>query len=447
MTAAAFAQDDLEFYCPGNLYLKHSGEARNWPYEYNRHIAAYQANDFTSSKSYHVVGTYNDFFGGYFKKEGYGFGHWSLYDEMPGQKLWLWSLGRDGGIWEDLLTDTDGQYIEFQAGRLFNQHFSGGHQNPVTQATFPPHATDEWTEQWFPVLDIGGMTDVSPQAVLHVEVVGDQLQLGINALTTSKGNLKVINDQTILFQDQLNLKPMEVYQKNLPLENKEGFSISLPEMGLYYTHRTDSLNIDRPFTQAPTSNTTDRLYQKGLEHYNVREYAEAEKLFLQVLNQDAHHLEALTALAEVNYRNGLYTEALAYASKGLQLDTYAPNTNFVAGLIYKAQKDWVNAKEAFGWAARSMAYRSAAYCLMAEIELLNNQLALAIHYANRSLDFNRLNLNAYKVLIISHRLRKDTDKVNSLIGKLSEIDPLNHFARYEEQLQQGLNLNFFGDYT
>ena len=24
-------------------------------------------------------------------------------------------------IWEDLLTDTDGQYVEVQSGRLFNQ--------------------------------------------------------------------------------------------------------------------------------------------------------------------------------------------------------------------------------------------------------------------------------------------------------------------------------------
>jgi hypothetical protein len=120
MTAAAFAQSDLEMAIPGDAYLEHSGRERTWPEDdEGRYLPRYANNTFEGHKSYHVVGELNDFFGGYYQDEDYGFGHWARHEDMPGQKLWLWALSREGGVWEDLLTDTDGQYVEFQAGRLF----------------------------------------------------------------------------------------------------------------------------------------------------------------------------------------------------------------------------------------------------------------------------------------------------------------------------------------
>jgi hypothetical protein len=92
MTAAAFARDDLELTFPGNQYLKHSGQVKPWPLDAEgRDLSRYGNNRFAGHKSYHVVGEYADFFGGYYHDAGYGFGHWAPYSEMPGQKLWLCS--------------------------------------------------------------------------------------------------------------------------------------------------------------------------------------------------------------------------------------------------------------------------------------------------------------------------------------------------------------------
>ncbi len=156
MTAAAFAKDDLEMSIPGNAYLQHPGGRESWPIDdQGRFLPVYKNNTFGPSKSYHVVGELQDFFGGYYRDAGYGFGHWARHEEMPGQKLWLWALSRNGGIWEDLLTDTDGQYVEFQAGRLLVQYAPGGDINPIKQAGFDPFATDRWSETWFPLEGLG----------------------------------------------------------------------------------------------------------------------------------------------------------------------------------------------------------------------------------------------------------------------------------------------------
>ncbi|MGD8331786.1 MAG: DUF5107 domain-containing protein, partial [Acidobacteriota bacterium] len=197
MTAAASARDDLQMYIPGDAYLEHSGQVRGWPVDaQGRDLSLYRNNDFGGSKSYHVVGELNDFFGGYYNDEDWGFGHWARYEDMPGQKLWVWALSRAGGIWEDLLTDTDGQYVEFQAGRLFVQYSPGAAINPITQAGFDPLSASRWSETWFPVEGIGGISDVSRDGALYARHEGDQLTVSVNAFTPVDDVLEIlVNDE------------------------------------------------------------------------------------------------------------------------------------------------------------------------------------------------------------------------------------------------------------
>ena len=190
MTAAAVVTDDLEFIYPGNQELGHGGEQGPWPVDgEGRDLSMYANNAFGSDRSAHIVGEYNDFMGGYYHKSQFGFGHWALYDEMPGHKLWLWSQARSGAIWEDLLTDSDGQYMEFQAGRMFNQYSPTSFKSPITQVPFNPGLTDRWNEIWFPVKDIGGFVDVSPKGVLNVKTENGTLNIGINALAFAQAKV------------------------------------------------------------------------------------------------------------------------------------------------------------------------------------------------------------------------------------------------------------------
>ena len=437
MTAAAFATSDLEFYTPGNQYLKHSGEAMPWPYDsQNRKISAYKNNDFGPSKSYHVVGEYNDFFGGYYHDEKFGFGHWSLYEEIPGQKLWLWALSRTGGIWEDLLTDTDGQYIEFQAGRLFDQYSPGDHVNPITQTTFAPYTADTWKELWFPFNQIGGMTDVSPAGVLHVEQDGNSLDIGINALAHVTGNLKVRQNGKILHQEEIQFKPTEVFTKIVSLDQKDHWEVQVDGMDLIHTSGTNEKLLKRPFEypEITNVNAAEQLYVEGMELMEYREFAQARKKLEACLEQDGSNQRALIALGELHFRSGRYAEALGYAQKALAMDTYNPKANYTAGIIYRAQGDLVNSLESLGWAARSMEFRSGAYAQMAEIYLQRNQLDLSELYAQKALDYNRFNINAYQVQAIVYRRQEDKQAAEKALSTLLDIDPLNHFAHYERSL-------------
>lgn len=435
MTGAAPARSDFEFFTPGDEYLTHPGEAKPWPLDdMGRNLSLYKENNFGPSKSYHVVGEYNDFFGGYYHDAKYGFGHWGEYEAIPGQKLWLWNLSRSGGIWEDLLTDTDGQYIEFQAGRLFVQYSPGSHVNPVTQATFEPYSHDIWRELWFPIKEIGGMSEVSESAVMNVEESGDKIQIGINAFQASEAQLKILSDGKVLHSETIKLAAMEVFNKTYDSKGAKDFEVILEELDLHYTSDPRDRLIERPFDMAPfpkTTNSAEKLYKEGMEAYKYREYAKAKTKFDQALANEPRHAGTRVALGEFHYRNGEYDKGLAYVKKALQLDTYNADANYVAGILYRGKGDWINAKESLGWAARSMTYRSNAYAQMAEILLAEKNYTKAIRYADKSLDFNRFNINAWQVLSISGRKTNNKGQAENAITNILEMDAINHFARFE----------------
>src|SRR5258708_4549557 len=167
---------------PRTEFLGHDGKVLDWPInpENGRDISWYDRNNFGSYKSYHVIGRAAEFFGGYWHDEDFGMARSSAYGDKPGRKIWIWGLSREGMIWEKLLTDADGQYVEVQSGRLFNQADASSTLTPFKHKEFPPYATDTWREYWQPVKGTKGFLSASPWGALNVNRGGGQLVIGIS---------------------------------------------------------------------------------------------------------------------------------------------------------------------------------------------------------------------------------------------------------------------------
>jgi len=440
MTGTAIAAEDLEFYCPGNHYLEHSGELKPWPIDAEgRNISIYKNNNFGPSKSYHIVGILENYFGGYYHDSNFGFGHWSPLEEMPGKKIWQWTHSRSGEIWEDLASDTHGQHIEFQAGRLMSQHSGRNHVNPIRQVGFSPYTSDHWEEIWFPIKDIGGMTTSSHYGIMNITNKDNNLTIGINALQNIKDTLYIKVDNAIAKKEPLVMKPMEVFTKTLPIKAGSSFEVFVGDKKLYYTSKQDSLVIKRPFKVSEDFKLSNRqgLVIDGMEAMNYREYKKAIKIFSELLDMDGSDRVALLALSELNYRRGEYDKSLHLSSLALMQNTYDAKANYLAGIAYRKKGDFVNAIESLGWAARSIEYRTAAYEQMAEIYVRLKSYDKAVQYAQKSLDFNKYNVSALETRIIAARLTGSETK--DLIRELLKIDPLNHLAGYEEFLSDKID--------
>jgi len=441
MTAAAEVADDLEFIYPGNQYLEHNGTVRTWPVDSEgRNTAFYKNNRYGGSKSKHVVGEYEDFFGGYYHDKKFGFGHWAPYEEMPGQKLWLWALSRNGGIWEDLLTDTDGQYMEFQAGRLFNQYFPGA-TNPISQANFDPFVMDRWREIWFPFKEIGGMVDASEDGVLNVTLENNELQVGLNALQHLNKTMHIKINDKVVRSEELDLKPMEVFSLNLPTQSSDKIEVSVEGSELYFINDEERKRLKRPFDSPEIVQLSEieKWYSDGWEAMKYRDYRKAYEDFTELLEIDPYHQDGLVKMAELEFRRANYAATLEHSRTVLQLDTYNSGANYFAGLAYEALGDPINALESLGWAARDIKYRTAAFCKMAQIYLASGQYKKAGLYAEKALDFNRFNLDALYVLSVVSRKEGKTEHFDGHIRTILDIDPLNQFARTEKLFMESQN--------
>lgn len=160
MTAAYTARGNPSLAYPGAAYVGHEGDAHSWPLDHKgRDLSVYANNAFGHSKSYHVVNGDNRVFAVWWPEAGFGSYHYA--SEKYGRKIWLWALSREGGIWEDLLTDRDGQYVELQSGRAFNQPRGNTWRTPFKHPTFAPGATDMFEERWGVVRDSAQLAAIS----------------------------------------------------------------------------------------------------------------------------------------------------------------------------------------------------------------------------------------------------------------------------------------------
>ena len=442
MNAGYPAAGNVEFCYPGTNYIGHGGELHSFPLdEQGRDISWYEKNDFGNSKSYHIVGKYNDFYGAYWHDNDFGSIHHADYDEKLGMKIFLWGLSREGGIWEDLLTDTNGQYIELQSGRMYNQPASNSSLTPYKHTAFGPQATDRWTEYWFPVKGIKGVSKASRIGALNVLREDGFLKLYFSPLQKLSTTIKLYEGEKEMNSIPLNCGVLETWKDSIPLNKAVAagrLKVVVGEDLLVYSEVPSDNITSRP-KQLPADfdwSSAYGLYTQGEQWMNQKVLDKAEKFLLASLEKDPYFVPALTDLASLYYRQGRYDEALARCETALSINTYDGDVNYLYGLCNMALGNHTDAKDGFSVASYSPRVRSAAYEKLAEMYLMDRNWAKAEHYALRSKEFNQMNLSADHVLMVVYRKTNQPEKAKALIDPLLEDLPLYHAARFE-QLYQG----------
>jgi tetratricopeptide (TPR) repeat protein len=445
--AAFKAAGDLQFCFPGTCYIGHNGAVNPWPLDAGGHnLSRYRENNFGSSKSYHVSGLFTQWFGGYWHDDDFGFGHYAPYADAPGKKIWIWSLARDGAIWEDLLTDHDGQYIEAQSGVKFNQaNRESGFNSPFDQISMRPYYTETKTEYWFPVKNTKGMVDASPEGALNVIFSKDSLTILISANTVIQDSISVTLWNKSLYSFPVHISPMQLYRMELPLPrgDLQSLRISVGNNLLSYTPGTGGKKTDRPFVSSADQqyNSAEHLFLLAEDENAMRNYTRAMEYYLACLRQEPSHCRALSKAAELSYRRGEYEDALRYACRVLENNTYDAGANFISGVVNRRLGNLVQAEEEFSIAARTMEYRSGSYVEIAGIKMQQHDYPASIQCAAKALDYNRLNVKAYEIITTGYRKLNDLLASARTVKTLFETDPLDHYGRFEQFLMDPTDEN------
>jgi len=447
MNAAADADADLRFIYPGTSYIGHGGDAFPWPEDGSgRDLSAYSNNAFGSSKSYHVLGSYTDIYGAYWAKDDFGVVHWSRYGDKLGKKIWIWAESREGEIWKDLLTDPElgnKQYVEIQSGLLFNQAGGGSSRTPFKHMFFEPLSTQKFDEAWFPFLKIGDIVDANLSGSLSVQRERASLRIGFCPLEAINEEINVKVGGKSVLRQRLILKPLQSYVNVIPWVEDGDIEVTIGDRISYRSAHDETKRLHRPLATNKEFdwNSIAGLYTDGAERAKQRDYKGALEKYLACLSKDPVYSPALVGAAEVLYRRTEYEKALTFARRALANDAYDPDANFIYGVINRQLGNLYDAEDGFGVAARSAKHRAAANIELGEIAVLEKKYDDAIEYGRRAYENNILNIRAWSLLAVTDRLlRHGAFEEPWLIGLL-QIDPLNHFARFERYLLKPTNEN------
>ena len=439
MNTGIKAAGNLQFIFPGKNYLGHEGEYNYWPInkENGKDLSFYNNNDFGGYKSYHVFGKYTDFFGGYWHDDAFGMGRYSNRDDKVGKKIWIWGFSQQGMIWEKLLTDTDGQYVEVQSGRLFNQSNENSIYTPFKHGSFSPYQSDSWIEYWFPVKQTKGFVKANNYGAVNVKSENGWLKIYFSPLQKLNEKLEIFDNEKKVYSRNISVSPMVLFKDSIRIsvdENK--LKLVLGNNKLVWNSAPDDGNLSRPLEihKDFDHNSIYGLYLQGKNQISFKDYVKAAEKLTACLQKDPNFAPALTDMASLQIRKFQYSEAVVTASKALSINTYDPAANYYYALANLHLGNITDAKDGFDISASSVEYRSAAYTELSKLNFCENEHTKAIEYAEKSLLNNQYNLEGLQLLAMAYRLQNNVGKATEMLNKINSIDPLNHFVRFERYL-------------
>ncbi|WP_343321707.1 DUF5107 domain-containing protein [Sphingobacterium multivorum] len=436
MNLGVAAGQDLKFLYPGNHYIGHDGDAHAWPIDnQGRDLSNYKENAFGSSKSYHVLGAHSNAFGVYYNDHNYGMARYALREDKLGKKIFLWSQAGDGKIWENLLTDESGQYVEIQSGRLFNQNVPSSSSTPFKQLGFAPYQSDSWTEYWMPFAGIGKPNDIQLSAAIRMKQENDEILLDIDPKRPLNDSIYVLDSVGVVLNRSFIVAKLGEPTK-FSLQVAAVSKPSYLKLGQdYFNLRTDEswskLNRPTVISAEVSSDTSQTKLLEIRDLIRFRQYTLAE-VKLQELAQQAPSSHAYLEMAKLAWFKMNYQQCYTYARQALAMDAYDAQANYYYGLAAIKLKKENDALDGFEVASLTPAWRSASYVQMAKYYYRIKQYDRSENYSAKALIANPLNIDALQMsLLVQH---KKGDVIDTLSRQtILQYDPFNAFLQFEEK--------------
>lgn len=434
MNVGIRTKGELEYIFPGTAFIGHEGERGDWPVNAanGKRVNFYEQNDFGTYKSYHVLGSHTDFFGTYWHADRNGMVRYAPYGDKAGKKIWIWGLSRQGMIWERMLTDTDGQYSEIQSGRLFNQNAVGSTYTPFKHLGFPAHATDRWTEYWYPVNRTRGMVVANEWAALNLRVEDGWAKWYCSPAASFTDSLRVTIDGRTVVR-RIEARPLQTLSDSFRVEGRPTkMSIAIPGRNLRWSSDGEE-RLSRPLV-APTDfdwTSAAGLALMGREQMEQRMFREAEANLRKSLAKDSSYLPALVAMSELMLRNGDAGAAFERSKRALSVDAHDGAANYHYGLAAARLGREADALDGFGIASLQVAFRTPAHVELARLQARNGRWEQVLAHAERALDNDRYNLAAGQLRIIALRMTGEAAVHRSALDAMERRLPLNPFIDWE----------------
>ena len=390
-----------------------------------------------------------DFFAGYDHGKEAGILSVADHHVVPGKKFWTWGNGPRGRMWEKILTDTDGPYIELMAGAYSD--------NQPDYSWLQPGETKSFRMYWYPFRDIKGVKRANLEGAVNLEVATNGTALlGFCTPAPHRAATALLKaGARVLLQEEVSINPGKPYLRQVKLPagvDEHDLCASLAAEGKvlvsYAPVRLAPAAMPEPYHNPPAPkdvNTVEELCLAGqrLEQFHNPSQS-PEPYWEEALRRDPGDARVNTVLGIRKLRQARFAEAETHFRKALERLTANYTTPrdgeafYYLGVALKAQDRLGDALDAFYKATWSLAWRAPAYFSLAELATLRGDQPAALELVARSLEANALDSRA---LTLRAALLRHTGQTRRALAVLDyaerKTDPLDVGLMAERWLAQG----------
>ena len=405
------------------------------------------------SNSTFAVNYTDDFLAGYDFGADAGTVHFANHHLVPGKKFFLWGTE---SVWNDMLTEEDGAYLELMVGTLSD--------NQPDYSWIGPNEVRVSTQYWYPIKGIGGAKEATLEAAVNLErTAPTSMMVGFNVTSKYPGAKIVVKaaDNTI-FEKVLDMDPNTPWKQDFTIpasvDDKDLwagiFDADGVELVSYSPFVKEEIErphpADRPGTPEEYDSVEELLLagQRLEEFHNAR--VDALPYYEEALRRDPHDSRVNVNLGIHYARQAQWEKAEGYLQNAYQRLTglhYMPDvaktgtiyqTNpkdgemlYYLGVVSQALGKEKEAESFYWKSAWYPGFQSPSYVALAQIYWGQGKKVKALEAIDNSLDLSGKSTVAkfYKAYMLSQTGKKDAAK--ALLKENIKFDPVDWLSRVE----------------
>lgn len=384
-----------------------------------------------------------DYFAGYNHGKQAGVAWVGNHHICPGMKFWAHGHNPEGDMWENMLTDTDGHYIELMAGAYTD--------NQPDYSWLQPYESKSIKMVWFPIRNLEGLKYANLNGALNLEVDDSNVaKLRLNTTSQHHGAIVRLeaNGQP-LFEETIDISPAQPYGKDVSLPPsiiEDDLRLSLisaegDQLLSYQRTKPAGDLMPKPYSPPPPPKdvkTVEELYLAALrlnQLYNAP--IDPDPYYEEALSRDPGDSRVNTQLGILYCKRKLWKEAeekLNMAIKRITHNYTSPKDGeafYYLGVALRHQGKTDAAYDAFYKATWSAAWHTAAYYALAEIDCQRHDFLKALEHLNRSISTNTNNLKALTLKATVLRKLSRYEEAMQQATIIAEKDLLDYQSRNE----------------
>ena len=409
------------------------------------------------SRSIFAMDPDNAWLAGYDHKRQCGTAHVSNRHITVGKKFFLWGNFPEAHVWDTVLTDHDGPYLELMVGCWSD--------NQPDYSWIAPYETRKVKQFWFPVKGIGGVKNVTVDGAVNVDRrAADELLVGFySTRVMSNCTVKVVRTHgtsgtsRMVFEEKgVALDPNSPWCKPVKVDvdaKDQELTASIADASgkvflSYMPVGPDPHDPLPPKVENPKEPkeyaSAELAYEVGirLEQFH-NGILDPEPYYNRALEIDPDYTRANLALGLRALKNGAYGVAKPYLERAVKRATQnhtrtldaAPE--YYLALVERELGNLKRAEDLFWRCTWRLTHKKEAFVEIARLAALRGEWNEALARIDDALSLGQDEAKLWTMKGIFLRMLGQTEVARACLEKAVTIDPLEYWGVVEETFREG----------